>query len=184
MNGDDSVLNLNVSQKTNWTKNDQFNMLYLNINSIRNKLYDLEDIVSKNKSKITHLIAFTETRISDNETEFFNIPNYNSYYSNRSDGHGGAALFVHNSLDSNLIASGVKFKVNFVIVNIPILKTSIAIVYKKPTVSISEFLTVLIKILERANRIIVIGKATNFLMRDSRTLRSKIKDNLVLFCIE
>ena len=31
-------------------------------------------------------------------------PNYNAFFSCREDGHGGAALFVHNSLDCNLIA--------------------------------------------------------------------------------
>lgn len=127
----DNTSSINIIQKVNWTKYDQFNLLYLNINSIRNKLYDLEDIAHRNSSKIIHFIALSETRILDNEIVFFNLPNYNAYYSNREDGHGGAALFVHNSLDSNLVISGVEFKINYVIVNIPAIKTSIAALVRK-----------------------------------------------------
>lgn len=150
-------LDLNVIQKLNWTKFDQFNMIYWNINSIRNKLFDIEETAYQNSNKIIHFIALTETRIFDTETDFFNIPNYNSYYSNRSDGHGGAALFVHSSVDSCLVVSGTEYKVNYVIVNIPIIKTSIAVVYKKPTVSLDKFLYVLNKIFDKANKIILIG---------------------------
>lgn len=107
-----TFLNINCRQKLNWTKFDQFNMIYWNINSIRNKLFDIEEIAYQNSAKTTHFIALTETQILDNETDFFNIPNYNSYFSNRDDGHGGAALFVHDSLDSNLVASGVEYKVD------------------------------------------------------------------------
>lgn len=159
MNFNDNFLKPNVTQKVNWIKYDQFNMVYLNINSLKNKLYDIEDIAHQNKSKIIHFIALTETRISDNETKFFNIPNYHSYFSNRSDGHGGAALFVNDTLDSNLVVSGEEFKVNYVIVNVPAIKASIAVVYKKPTVCLSKFLVVLNKILEQTNNIILIGDA-------------------------
>lgn len=157
MDNTNNFLDLDVVQRVNWTRFDQFNLIYWNINSIRNKLYDIEDIDYQNNSKTTHFIALTETRILDSETDLFNIPNYKSYFSNRNDGHGGAALFVHNSLDSNLIASGVELKINFVIVNIPAIKTSIAIVYKKPTVSFNKFLTVLNKIFDHTNKIILIG---------------------------
>lgn len=169
-----NLLDVNVVQRVNWTKFDQFNLIYWNINSIRNKLYDIEDIVYKNSKKTTHFIALTETRILDSETDFFNIPNYKSYFSNRNDGHGGAALFVHNSLDSNLIMSGVEFKINFVIVNIPTIKTSIAVVYKKPTVSISKFLDVLNKILDQTNKIIVIGDMNLDIQTDNSNIKQYI----------
>lgn len=156
-NNIENFLNLNITQKVNWTKYDLFNMLYFNINSLRNKLYDIEELVYRNRSKTIHFVALTETRIFDHETDFFNIPNYHSYFSNRSDGHGGAALFVHDTLDSNLVTSGEEFKVNYVIVNIPALKTSVAVVYKKPTVCLNKFLEVLNKIHDQTSNIILIG---------------------------
>lgn len=170
----DNFLNINAAQKVNWTKFDQFNMIYWNINSIRNKLYDIEEIVYQKRTKTTHFIAITETRILDNETDFFNIPNYKPFFSNRNDGHGGAALYVHNSLDSNLVASGVEFKVNFVIVNIPAIKTSIAVVYKKPTVSLNKFLVVLSKILDHANKVILIGDMNLDIQTDNNNIRQYI----------
>lgn len=76
----DNILNVNAIQKVNWTEYDQINLLYSNINSIRNKLYDLEDVAHSSTSKIIHFIALTETRIFDTETDFINLPNYNSYF--------------------------------------------------------------------------------------------------------
>lgn len=161
MNNTDNSLSLDVTQKINWAKQgakyDQSNLMYWNINSIRNKLFDIEEIVIQKRAKTNHFIALIETRISENETDLFNVPNYNAFFSSRSDEHGGAALYVHDSLDSNLIASNVEFKTNYVIVNFPILKTSIAVVYKKPTVSTSKFILVLNKIFDHTNKIILIG---------------------------
>lgn len=171
MNNTDNFLNLKIVQKVNWTKFDQFNLIYWNINSIRNKLYDIEETAYQNSSKFIHFIALTETRILDSEIDYFNIPNYTSYFSNRPDGHGGAALFVHNSVDSNLIASGCDFKTNYVIVNIPALKTSIAVVYKKPTVSIDKFLAVLNKIFGYTNKIILIGDTNLDLQANNNSIR-------------
>lgn len=157
MNDTENFLNLNITQKVSWIKYDQFNMVYWNINSLRNKLYDIEEIAHQKITKIIHFIALTETRIFYHETDFFNLPNYHTYFSNRSDGHGGAALFVHDTLDSNLVASGEEFKVNYVIVNIPAIKTSIAVLYKKPTVCLNKFLIVLNKILDQTNNVVLIG---------------------------
>lgn len=147
---------LQVSHKLNSPKFDHINLKYLNINSMRGKIFEIENEIKLSKKSI-HLIALTETRIFPNETDLFNLPNFNSYFSCREDGHGGAALFVHSSLDSNLVASDVLFKVNYVIVKIPALKTCIAVVYKKPTVSHNKLCAALSHILSKANKLILIG---------------------------
>lgn len=64
---------------------------------------------------------------------------------------------MHESLDSSLTQCSCKFKVNYLIVNIPALRTSIVVVYKKPTVSFDRFLLVLTKILNNSNKTILIG---------------------------
>lgn len=66
MSHNNNFLNINAVQKLNWCKFDQFNLIYLNINSIRNKLYDIEEMAYQNNKKITHFIALTETRIFGN----------------------------------------------------------------------------------------------------------------------
>lgn len=151
---------LEIAHSLNKTKFDQFNLKYLNINSIRNKIFELENEINSNNKKI-QFIALTEIRIFPNESDLFNLPNYNSYFSCCTDGHRGAALFVHDSIDSSLIESNTQFKINYVIVKIPALKASIAVIYKKPTVSKEKFFTVLTHILTKANNIILVGD-TNF----------------------
>lgn len=146
-----------VQYRVNSLKFDHFNLKYLNINSLRSKLFEIENDIYNNNTQIFHFIALTETRIFSNETDLFNLPNYKSYFSCRDDGHGGAALFIHESIDSNLTESGEMFKVNYVIVKIPSIKASIAVLYKKPTVSNSKFCTVLAHILHKTNRLIFIG---------------------------
>lgn len=84
-----------------------FNLLYLNINSLLNKLDDLEleiyNLTKNNKNKIIHAIALTEIRIHEHITQFFNIPHYTPFFCTRPDDHVGCALFVHESLTCNLI---------------------------------------------------------------------------------
>lgn len=146
-----------VTHKINSFKFDQFNMKYWNINSMRNKIFEIENEVSLVSNKTVHFVALTETRIFENEIDLFNLPNFKAYFSCRDDGHGGAALFVHESLDSSLVESACLFKINYVIVKIPALRASIAVLYKKPTVSNSKFFAVLTQILSKTNNIILIG---------------------------
>lgn len=125
MNSDlnDEVIVPNVNHGVNWTKFDNFNLKYWNANSIRNKLYTIEDEINSNSDKIIHFIAITETRIFSHQTDFYNIQNYNAYFNCRNDGYGGVALYVHESLNSNLIESAEEHKINYVIVKIPDIRT-------------------------------------------------------------
>lgn len=64
---------------------------------------------------------------------------------------------MHDSVESSLVESNVLYKVNYVIVRIPCIKASIAVLYKKPTVSNNKFLAALSHILSKTNNIILIG---------------------------
>lgn len=68
---------------------------------------------------------------------------------------------MHDSVDSSLVESNIQFKINYLIVKVPALKASIAVVYKKPTVSKEKLFTVLTYILTKTNNLILIGD-TNF----------------------
>lgn len=167
INNFNSVLTLNVTHKADVKRKfDAFNLDYWNINSIKNKIYLIENDVNSHNGKTIHFIALSETRIKENETTFYNLPNYKSYFNCRKDGHGGVALYVHESVDSNLVESDEKFKINYVIVNVPAIRSSIAVIYKKPTVSIDKFLEILTYILTKTNRIILVGD-TNINIQNS-----------------
>lgn len=153
----EALIEPKIIQKINWTKYDEFNMKYWNANSIRNKLYTIENEVNIDSNKTIHFVAISETRIYPNQTEFYNLPNYNSYFNCRNDGYGGVALFVHESIESSLVESSEEHKINYVIVNIPCIRSCIAVVYKKPSVSFPVFSAVLSKILTKTNRILLVG---------------------------
>lgn len=73
-----SNLNLNILSKgqfaNSFIKND-FNLLALNIQSLRNKLTSLTNFVVTSKTAY-HVIVLSETHLKSDETQFFNIPGY------------------------------------------------------------------------------------------------------------
>lgn len=62
-----------VQYRVNSLKFDHSNLKYLNINSLRNKLFEIENDIHNSNTKIFHFIALTETRIFSNETDLFNL---------------------------------------------------------------------------------------------------------------
>lgn len=129
----DNFITPKVTQRVNWTKYDNFNLIYWNANSIGNKLYLIENEIDmhSNLNKTIHFIAITETRIFPSQTEFYNLSNYNAFFNCRSDGYGGVALYVHESTNCNLIEASEEQKINYIIVRIPDIRSCIAVIYKK-----------------------------------------------------
>lgn len=125
MHAIDNTINNNEQQilsKNNFFKNinhsiDQlhfgkYNILYLNINSLSDsKLHDLE--------------VYLETISINNDVI---IPQYNAYFSTRANGHGGCAVFIHDSLLCNCIYSNSDSNVNILMVNITNLKMNISVI--------------------------------------------------------
>lgn len=135
------------------------NILYLNIRSIRNKLDDLESIIQHHYKTLTHIIALTEVWIFDNEVEHFNIPNYDKYYCNRSNRGGGCALYVHNTLYSNIIVSK-EWNGNTILgihINNHKFKLNLFNIYKPPHTDFSEFMSIFSPILSMYKHSFIIG---------------------------
>lgn len=149
---------MHIHKKNNLGK---FNILYLNINSLLNKLDDLEleiyNIRKKNKNKTIHAIALTEIRLQERVTPFFNLPHYTSFYRMRPDGHGGCALFVHDTLSCNVIAKTTTNNIELLTVNITELAASITVVYKQPSVNDDTFINTLNSYIERKRNMVIIG---------------------------
>ena len=79
---DDTCLKYNNNATLNKQSLDSLSILYLNINSLRNKLYDLEIFLTTLMFK-PDVILLTEVRILSNEHPYYNIPNYNATFSTR-----------------------------------------------------------------------------------------------------
>lgn len=76
-----------VIKRNNITKICDFNILYLNICSIRKKLFELEALI--NELKTIDIIVLTEVWIYDNEIDTYNLPNYTAIYNCRNNNRGG-----------------------------------------------------------------------------------------------
>lgn len=63
MSLNNNIMTLNVRQKNNFSKFDEFNLNYWNINSLENKVYLIEIEINSTNGKDIHFIALTETRI-------------------------------------------------------------------------------------------------------------------------
>lgn len=68
-------------------------ILYLNARSIRNKIEDLLYIIATTKHQI-HIISITEHWLSKEETKTFQIENYSTICSCRTDKEGGGSLIL------------------------------------------------------------------------------------------
>lgn len=162
--------NLNLKHFNGKCMLGKYNLLYLNINSLRNKLNDLEIELfnlTQNKNKIVHLIALTETRIDESEIPFFNIQNYTAYHCARVGGSGGVALFVHDSLTSHLIDSTSYSNVELLTVNIVNINVKVLVVYKQLPVAGEAFVDVLRSRIENKKNIIVVGDTNLNLLSDT-----------------
>lgn len=165
----------------------KYNLLYFNINSLRNKLYDLEvEIfnITRNKNKIIHFIALSETRIGEFEIPYLNIENYNAYHCTRKDGNGGVALFVHHSLSSNLVYSKSELNIELLMVNIINIGIKTLVVYKQPPVNGDAFIEALRARIENVNNMIIVGDTNLNLLNETSTNKNYI-DTLTVngYCV-
>lgn len=144
------------------------NVLYLNGRSIRNKLNDIE-IFLQNINQVVHLILITETWLDQNDKDFYNLNNYNSYHNVRDKYGGGVAIFCHESIKSDLLVSEI-FLTNshLLVVKLCDYNINIATVYRAPDCNISDFLSYFASKLNSYKNIIYIGDFNiNFLNNQS-----------------
>lgn len=145
----------------------KYNVLYININSINNKLHLLEDII-EDLGEI-HIIALTEIRIFSEQNKYFNLNNYNAYFNNRSDGEGGVALYIHKSITSILSESVCEFNVHRLIIKLPELSINVAVLYKQPSANHEFLINCINSILGDRRRVILLGDMNaDLLSKDCR----------------
>jgi exonuclease III len=76
----------------------EFNVLYFNARSIRNKFDEVTALLGSFKYKID-VVVIVETWLSEYECQSFNFKDYSSYHTCREQkGGAGAAVYVHKSL--------------------------------------------------------------------------------------
>lgn len=157
--------NVQIKYFLDKAKLSKYNILYLNINSINNKLDHLEDLISDIGN--IHIIALTEIRIFMEQNVYFNLPNYNVFFNNRSDGEGGIALYIHNALSTRLILNVCDNNVHYLLVNIAELSINVALIYKQPSANHDILINCICSILGVHKRVILLGDMNTDLLRSN-----------------
>lgn len=168
---------LKVEHFLNEVQFGKLNLTYININSLKKKLDEIEAILLSSGEKVIHLIALTEIRLKEGENELFNIPGYIPYFNNRSDGSGGVALYVHGSLASKLVKSECysnetnQLKINTLTVSLIDSDTNITVVYCPPKVINShfkKFIKCIDSITNRNQKTIIVGDMNIDVLRNRK----------------
>lgn len=144
-----------ITHHTNCIKLGKFNILYLNINSLYNKLDEIEKFLEQNSN--IQFIALTEIRIHREQNFAFNFNNFQAFFNNRNDGEGGVALYVHESLVSNLKESVCTANIHRLVVEIITLNINIVVVYKQPNANIDTFFEIYANLLNTYKRTLIVG---------------------------
>jgi hypothetical protein len=83
--------------------NSSINCLYLNAQSLRNSLSDLQNFIDTLTFRID-IVCVVETWIKENEKIYFNLLNYQSFHSIRSNSNGGgASIFINKDFDVGIV---------------------------------------------------------------------------------
>lgn len=153
-----------ISYNYNTDNNDnKVRILYLNTQSLKNKIDDIELMIFKYNPMI---IILTETWLKQNEINYYNFNNFSSFHSVRDNNQstilqkgGGVSVLVSESVMGHII---FEYKNNFnnvMGINIPCLNINIFGIYisNNPLNNIPVFLEELDKIMEKFKNSYLIG---------------------------
>lgn len=154
---------------------------------MRNKFNKLESFIEYSEQKY-HVIVVTETWLNENEIIYYQLENYHSFHSTRSDARfskgGGVAIYILNSFDrGNEIGNKYSNGNNFLVVELLKEKKKIIAVYRQPNSqtdpSGSMFIDDLNIILGSFKNALVFGDF-NINLFDSNSSIVKYKDTIAL----
>lgn len=134
-----------------------FNCIYLNIRSLRNKLDEiLLFLASFNKT--IHILILVETWLHESEKSITNLPSYNSIHSVRTDKlGGGVSIFVKDNLIFNSVYENVLDNNNILIISLPEQKIYVCGIYNNPRSDINNFFVYLNNIMSIYKNLLIFG---------------------------
>jgi hypothetical protein len=135
-----------------------FNILHLNIQSLRNKLTKFSNFVDFSKT-IYHVIVLSETHIKANESQFFDLPGYKAAHCTR-EGRlsGGVSIFVRKDFSDFNIIHSIDFDLNSsLLIELTCNNVKILGFYKYRDCNFNKFTNHLTKTLENSPQCIVVG---------------------------
>lgn len=160
MNGPAYTIDINISYQTvrPWQSNDNgMSILSVNAHSLRNKLPALEaEIV---KYEYPEVIVVSETWLTDNIEQFFEIPNYTSYHTTRNDGWGGLTVYIMSKVEHTVRqVPSQKDNVHMSLIRMKQQKLNVLCVYRAPDpTNLDSFLDQLDSLLESHSDMVICG---------------------------
>lgn len=146
-------LNLNANSQASL-----FNILLLNIHSLRHKLHLIEaELVRLNRPKI---VILTESWIEPGTEGNYNIIGYIAYHATRPDGYGGVSVFINSDLKHSLLDIGsiVSNEVQYLKIKIHEGDFDLLAIYRRPDDrNLIPFLTEYDRLLESLRPLISAG---------------------------
>lgn len=151
----------------------KYNILHININSLQQKIDDLELYIHKlhERGVNIHIISVAQIKIHREVTKFYNLSDYNSYFSVNSSDEAGCALFVHKSLTSGIVGSVESESANCLIANITALNINVGVFYKNPTATTESVVKYYHSILKDNQRTILFSDVNIDLLHSNASTR-------------
>lgn len=144
-------------------------VLLLNIRSIRNKLNELEIFIDSIKKK-PNIIIITESWLRDNETQFFNLKNYQSVTNCRTNQRGGGIIvFIKDEIGFNVPRNDQVANSHFIVIHLIKFKIKISAFYRSPSTKPEQFIEKLEGILDKTDNLICFGDANYDLFKPNDT---------------
>lgn len=118
---------------SNVPQNAYMNCLYINAQSLRNSLNDLQSFINELNFRI-ELVLVVETWLNESDKKYYNLINYQSFHSVREVGNGGgASIFIHNDYDiGNIIFEESVNNNNFLLLSLLKQHINIGLAYRQP----------------------------------------------------
>lgn len=113
--------------------------IHLNTRSVKNKMVCLEELLTEFSFQFS-VIMLTETW-STSESDIFRLPNYNTYYLNRSHSRGGGvALLIADDVECQILHSYTVLSPDYEMLSLCTGKHVFSVCYRPPTGDIPAFI--------------------------------------------
>lgn len=115
--------------------NNNLKILYLNARSIKNKMDELEILISEEDFEI---IIITETWVKKQEEKYYNFKDFKATFVTREKTGGGLGIFIKNLYDFEILEK-IENDFSYIAIRLKLLDLTICAVYKPPSVKNNIF---------------------------------------------
>lgn len=166
--------------------NSKLSYIHMNIRSLRKNFTPLISHIHNITNKI-HLIILTETNITDDETQLYNLHGYNSIFLNRDGRGGGIAVYIKEGIHFETITiKSTSFETIRVDITINNKNITVIAIYRPPCQNINTFVNELDQAISNINKkieTIIIGDM-NIDIKKRSTITTKYLDMLSAYGLQ